>query len=113
MNITEYQRWAVKGWSNRRPVNDKGQRYYTMRDRFIMTAGLPGETGEVLEHLKKAVRDGKVIDKKELTLELGDVLYYLLIIADANGIPAQEVIDANVKKLTKRWSKKKFAARKR
>jgi NTP pyrophosphatase (non-canonical NTP hydrolase) len=74
-----------------------------------MSTGLPGEVGEVLEHLKKDVRDNRKPDKLKLTKELGDVLYYLLVIAHKEEITAQDIIDINVKKLTRRYSKKKYA----
>jgi NTP pyrophosphatase (non-canonical NTP hydrolase) len=113
MNITEYQNWVVKMWSSRRPVGKNGLRKYTLKDNYIMTAGLAGEMGEVMEHLKKDVRDERPADKRELTKELGDVLYYLMAVADKNGIEAQDIIDTNVKKLTRRYSKKKYSRKSR
>jgi NTP pyrophosphatase (non-canonical NTP hydrolase) len=100
MNISEYQKWADENW------HSKGQlrQFMDQRDYFIMTAGLGGETGEVLEVLKKDVRDGK-FDKENLTKELGDVLYYLTMIASYHSISMQEVIDKNVKKLEDRRSR--------
>jgi len=68
---------------------------------FIMTAGLAGETGEVMEHLKKSVRDN-TLDKQELKLELGDVLYYLTRISQRFGFTLKDIMQANVDKLTQR-----------
>jgi NTP pyrophosphatase (non-canonical NTP hydrolase) len=72
-----------------------------LRDLYICSTGLPGETGEVCEKLKKYVRDG-VLDKDALCRELGDVLYYLTAIALAFGITLEEVVQGNMDKLTDR-----------
>lgn len=70
----------------------------TERDFRIMELGLPGEVGEVLELLKKNVRDG-VLDKANLKKELGDVIYYWTRICTAYGFVPSEVIAANIEKL--------------
>lgn len=104
MNLKTFQKWCVSVWDSKRT---KGKRAYTIRDLYIMSVGLPGEVGEVLEPMKKAVRDGKPIDKHEMTLELGDVLYYLLVIADYHGISADDLAKENIKKLKARHAKRK------
>lgn len=71
------------------------------RDLTIMSLGLAGETGEVIELLKKRVRDGN-LDLKNLTKELGDVLYYWSMLCNAFGISPTNVIDVNMDKLTSR-----------
>ncbi len=100
MTLDEYKSWVVSVWSS-----NEG-RQLTLRDDFIMTVGLAGETGEVLELLKKAVRDDK-LDKDDLILELGDVLYYWCMICARQGISPSTVIKANIKKLEARMAKKK------
>jgi NTP pyrophosphatase (non-canonical NTP hydrolase) len=67
-----------------------------------MTSGLAGETGEVMEHLKKDVRDNRPANKRALTKELGDVLYYLMVVADKNDITANDIMALNIKKLESR-----------
>jgi len=100
MTLNEYKAWVVSAWTS------KTKKEYTLRDDFIMTVGLGGETGEVLEVLKKAERDGK-LDKDDLTLELGDVLYYLMMICDRHDIDPAEVMKQNIKKVNGRNAKKK------
>jgi len=95
MNIREYQKWVRGMWSSK-------NRELDLRDHFIMTTGLGGETGEVLDILKKQVRDSK-LDMQHLIEELGDVLYYLTMICNAHEISLQEVIDCNVEKLNERY----------
>lgn len=76
-----------------------------MRQLFIMTAGLGGETGEVLELLKKHIRDGREI-KADLMHELGDVLHYLVRLCIWAGLRPRDVIAANIAKLTARNAKR-------
>lgn len=74
-------------------------------DLFIATCGLAGEVGEVVEHLKKFVRDGK-LDREALKLELGDVLFYLTRTAQWAGFSLAEIAQANVDKLEARYGKR-------
>jgi NTP pyrophosphatase (non-canonical NTP hydrolase) len=67
--------------------------------------GLSGEVGEVNEIVKKLIRDGGDIPYEKLTLELGDVLYYLSQVAACFGISMSDVANANIKKLTSRKSR--------
>ena len=64
--------------------------------------GLNGEVGEVCEKVKKHIRDGRELDKEDLTKELGDVLWYLAITARDLGIDLQEVAEVNIAKLKSR-----------
>ena len=70
------------------------------------TLGLTGEAGEVSEKVKKILRDNNgVADeerKKELTKELGDVLWYLSQIATELGLSLEEVASLNIEKLRSR-----------
>jgi len=69
----------------------------------IAALGLVGESGENADFIKKSLRNVKFplqIDK--IKLELGDVLYYVCTIATLLGISLDEIINANVEKLTAR-----------
>jgi NTP pyrophosphatase (non-canonical NTP hydrolase) len=72
--------------------------------------GLGGETGEVLEEIKKGIREGDTIlptDRvAKIRLELGDVLFYTFMLADSLGFTMEDIADANIKKLTERQAKK-------
>lgn len=69
--------------------------------------GLCGEAGEVMEIIKKVVRDkkGKLSpqDKKKLTIELGDALWYLSQTATEAGISLGWIAQENLKKLERRY----------
>jgi NTP pyrophosphatase (non-canonical NTP hydrolase) len=96
MKFRNYQKWVRKLWSNKTTELD-------LHDLFIMTAGLGGETGEVLEILKKAERSHIPPDLAHLTEELGDVLYYLTMLCNFYGLNLKDVIEKNVEKIDKRY----------
>lgn len=80
---------------------------------FIYPAlGLSGETGELLEKIKKLFRDrGGKIDKefkKLVKLELGDILWYLTQIATDFNIRLSDVAFSNIKKLSSRKKRGKI-----
>lgn len=73
---------------------------------FHLALGLAGETGEVMEKLKKAVRDNNAIITDETTdsikKELGDVLWYIAVLSDYLGVDLQDIAESNLKKLQDR-----------
>lgn len=66
-----------------------------------LSLGLGGETGEVLEKVKKKIRDGR-FDKQEVAKELGDVLWYLSRLSNACGYCLSEIASMNIEKLSSR-----------
>lgn len=69
--------------------------------------GLGGETGEVLELIKKAARGDVPLDDATLALEMGDVLWYLHRMAAKRGFTLGDVATLNTVKLTRRKEKGK------
>lgn len=73
---------------------------------MYLSMGLAGESGEVIEKLKKVVRnDGGVVSiekREDLKKELGDVLWYLSQLAKTLGLSLADVAEANIKKLADR-----------
>lgn len=97
--LKEYQKWVKSKWKFK---NKK----LGFKDLYIMTAGFGGETGEVLEILKKKVRDGN-FDEQHFTEELGDVFYYLTMLCNYHNITLDDVIKTNKEKLEKRYKNRK------
>lgn len=78
--------------------------YNDTADKLMNAAlGLSGETGEVSDHIKKVIFQGHPLDKIHLLNELGDVLWYIALGAEALGYTLQDVAVYNVAKLQKRY----------
>lgn len=93
MEITEYVREVHRTCS----VTDS-------RDLLTISAlGIAGEAGEVVDHLKKVLYHGHELDTTELCKEMGDLLWYLILLCETTGLTLDEVMQANVAKLRKRY----------
>ncbi|TAL51192.1 hypothetical protein EPN81_00595 [Patescibacteria group bacterium] len=96
MNFSEYQNKA----STTALYPNAGQNLY------YPALGLGGETGEVLNKIKKVMRDheGKVTDEYREILrgELGDVLWYVSALAQELGLDLEDIAQANLEKLFSR-----------
>jgi NTP pyrophosphatase (non-canonical NTP hydrolase) len=77
-----------------------------LMDKTIWAMGIAGEAGEVLEKWKKIVayKEGKLSadDLGDLKKELGDVVWYIAVMADSLGLTLEEVMQLNVSKLASR-----------
>lgn len=75
--------------------------------RFLHAAiGLATEAGEIQDQLKKAVFYGKPLDKVNLAEELGDLFWYMAIMADQLGTSFDEIQEKNIAKLKARYGAK-------
>lgn len=81
--------------------------------------GLVEEVGEVMGKFKRAVRDqnapkenGEVIlnpdQLHEIALEMGDVLWYLSVLAHRLGLTLEDIAEMNIEKLAKRKAEGKI-----
>ncbi len=94
MTINEYQSFAM------RTLNPELDR----KDVLINSVmGLCGESGEAIDIVKKWLAQGHELDKEHLAKELGDVAWYLAEAATALNIPLEEIFEANIEKLKKRY----------
>jgi len=73
---------------------------------YYPTLGLTGEAGEISNKVKKIMRDsdGKISDehRDDIKKELGDVLWYVAMVASEFGLNMGEVASKNYDKLKKR-----------
>lgn len=65
--------------------------------------GLAGETGEVMEHIKKGICHQHGITPDVISKELGDVLWYAAGLCTLIGLNLEEVMQQNIDKLMKRY----------
>lgn len=73
----------------------------TGKDLERLVLGLNGEAGEVAEKVKKEIRDD-TDNTEDIKDELGDVLWYIAVIADQLGYPLSKIADDNFEKLVDR-----------
>ena len=65
--------------------------------------GLCGESGEAIDIVKKWLAQGHELDKEHLAKELGDIAWYLAEAATALDMPLEDILQANIDKLKKRY----------
>lgn len=76
------------------------------RERLLLAVvGLAGETGEVIDLVKKHVfhRKSEGETRPKIVEELGDVLWYYTLLMKTYDISWDEVIATNITKLTARY----------
>ena len=94
MTINEYQELAMT------TLNPE----LTKKDVLIKSVmGLCGESGEAIDIVKKWMAQGHELDKEHLTKELGDIAWYLAEAATALEFPLDDILQANIDKLKKRY----------
>ena len=97
MNIDEYQQRAIK--TNLSKEDE-------FKELMQQVLGLADESGEVQSIFKKWIRDQDAdpakLDLTNIKKELGDVLWYIAVIAHDLGIPMSEIAQANIDKLASR-----------
>ncbi len=102
MEFNEYQK---KAWETAIYPNKGKNLIYPM-------LGLGGESGEVLEKMKKIIRDDNYKispeKKEELKKEIGDVFWYLASISTELGLELEDVIQTNLNKLASRNEREKL-----
>lgn len=96
MELNEYHKLAMR--------TDDPAKYNEPINRLINgVMGLNGESGEVIDILKKALFQGHELKKDKLVEELGDVLWYIVECVDTIGMTLEDVANANILKLVKRF----------
>jgi NTP pyrophosphatase (non-canonical NTP hydrolase) len=94
VTFDEYQDWAKRTLSQE----------LNQRERLAMTAlGLVGEAGECSEAIKKHLFHGHSLDHAALAKELGDVLWYVAMLADSCGLNIGVIAAQNIEKLRARY----------
>ena len=99
MNFNEYQKLA------------RSTAVYPEEYKVVYPAlGLCGEAGEVADKIKKTVRGDTPLDEVtgDIAMELGDVLWYVAVLADDLGITLDQIANWNVDKLQRRMKSNKI-----
>ena len=78
---------------------------YPDEHRILYPAlGLAGEAGEVANKVKKYMRDGH-LDTMDLAKELGDVLWYVAMVANDIDFDLSQIAELNIQKLNSRMER--------
>ena len=94
MDFTEYQKLAMR-------TKPEGMEPF---DALACGGlGIAGEAGEVADEVKKILFHHHVLDKDKVAKELGDVLWYIGLVADAIEVPMEEIARRNIEKLKARY----------
>ena len=100
MNMDEYQK---KASATMLPTAD---------NIYYVTLGLANEAGEVAGKIKKWIRDNDAdlsrLDKEALADELGDVMWYLAMLANKVGMSLDDIATRNIDKLSSRAERGKL-----
>lgn len=93
MSINDYQKLALRTAST------------LESDKLVLNGalGLNGEAGEVADHIKKHLFQGHELDKENLAKELGDICWYIAIMAEGLGYDLESIMQMNIDKLRKRY----------
>ncbi len=94
MNINEYQKLAMTTLNHE----------LSKKDVLINgVMGLCGESGEVIDLVKKHLAQGHDLDREKMIKELGDVAWYLAETAYALDVDLETVMTKNIEKLKQRY----------
>lgn len=77
-------------------------------DLIHMVMGVVGEGGELLDAIKKHTMYNKPLDLDNVVEELGDIEFYLEGIRQVLNLDRDDILNANINKLTKRYSSGTF-----
>ena len=75
-----------------------------------LVPGLAAEAGEVAGKYAKKVRDGKPDNYvKEMSKEIGDVLWFAAVLAEQYGLSLEDIASENIAKLASRQVRGKLS----
>lgn len=96
MNLNEYQQKAMSTCTE------------TSNNIWYMLPGLTGEVGEINSLYAKSIRKNVQLDKEQMKLEIGDVLWFVSGLCSVYGFTLQEIAQINLEKLKKRQTENKI-----
>lgn len=90
--------------------------YPKENEAWYLSVGLPNEVGELLNWMKKYARGDEAYQDmrtnpeklKLIEAEMGDILWYMALLADWFGISLADAAENNTKKLLSRYNRGKI-----
>lgn len=75
------------------------------QESFLKVVRLSVNAGKLVDYLKKVAHHAHVLDKEKVKKELGDVLWYVALVAHVADLKLDDVAQTNVEKLKARYAK--------
>lgn len=106
MNPAEYQKAAIR---TEAPVDKAIERLnYPLTQKDVLrhlhaALGITTEAGEIADLLKRWLFYGKVFTQQQMEEEIGDLLWYIALAADAVGLNMEVIMERNIAKLKARY----------
>lgn len=75
-------------------------------DLMHATLGIAGESGEIVDAVKKSVIYGKELDVVNMREEIGDIMWYIALACRTLDFDLGEILDENIAKLKMRYPDK-------
>lgn len=96
LTMSDYQKRALSTYS----IEEQG----TQRGIAYTALGLSGEAGEITNKVKKILRGDYDTDaiRDDIAAELGDVLWYVAMVAHEFDLSLADIAEANLEKLASR-----------
>lgn len=87
---------------------EKAKRTLSTTDGYLyhMIIGLVTESAELADALKKHMFYGRDLDMKNIREEIGDVMWYLVQLANISDYSLEQAMIDNIEKLSKRYPNK-------
>lgn len=95
MDFNEYQKMAMRTSSLKE--------YEGLGALQNAALGLAGESGEFADAIKKASFQGHDVNHAHLAEEVGDILWYCALAAEALGVSLADIASSNIAKLARRY----------
>ena len=94
MDIKEYQEKAERTVNNDLQIDEQLSN---------LCMGLAGESGEVIDYIKKGLYHGHKLEINKIIEELGDVMWYITNISSYFSISMNKILEEKIRKLEERY----------
>lgn len=94
MKLNEYQELAMR---------TKNSQLKGVDELIYAVLKLNGEAGEVAELVGKFIGQGRELDPEEVLSEIGDVLWYVALLASTLDVTLEDIAKLNILKLKNRY----------
>ena len=109
-HVKKYAIYNKQNLASQTPVSLDERRFYenfrptpSQCELLHAAIGIAGESGELLDAVRKLFLEGQPLDRENVIEELGDLCFYLEAACQAIGVTREEIEELNTAKLSKRY----------